>query len=157
MKNWTLKAVAIVLLALGATALAQVETVSILSVDVTSPTSDGMAAWRADGSVGEVTVRAQAVDADGNPVEGAAVVWTVENSTPQIAWVVASSGPALDASSKPVSDTTTLAIDGGTTNADGIATLTLDSSDAGDVNVYVEIDGVAGDAYRGGELRIVWF
>lgn len=157
MKNWTLKLVAITLLALGATALAQVETVSILSVDVTSPTSDGVSAWRADDSVGEVTVRAQAVDADGNPVAGAEVVWTVENSTPQIAWIVASSGPALDASSKPVSDTTTLTLDGGTTNADGITTLTLDSDDAGDVNVYVEIDGVAGDAYRGGELRIVWF
>lgn len=157
MKNWTLKLVAIALLALGATALAQVETVSILSVDVTSPTSDDVSAWRADDSVGEVTVRAQAVDADGNPVEGAEVAWTVENSTPQIAWVVASSGSALDVSSKPVSDTTTLTLDGGTTNADGIATLTLDSGDAGDVNVYVEIDGVAGDAYRGGALRIVWF
>jgi hypothetical protein len=157
MKNWTLKLVAIVLLALGATAFAQVETVNILSVDVTSPTSDGMSAWRADDSVGEVTVRAQAVDADGNPVEGAEVAWTVENSTPQIVWVVASSGPALSMASKPVSDTAMLTLDGGTTNADGIATLTLDSADAADANVYVEIDGVAGDAYRGGELRIVWF
>lgn len=157
MKQWTLRVVAITLLALGATALAQVDTVNILSVDVTSPTSEGAAAWRADGSVGEVTVRAQAVDADGAPVEGASVVWTVENSTPEIVWVVASSGPALNVSSKPVSDTATRTIDGGTTGADGITTLTLDSMDSGDANVYVEIDGVAGDAYRGGELRIVWF
>lgn len=157
MKHWTFKLVAVAALAVLSTAFAQVATVNILGVDATSPTSDSFAAWIADGSVGEVTVRAQALDAAGDPVEGARVTWRIENSTPQIVWVVQTSGGEFGPGSKPVSDTAARTIRGGRTNADGEATIVLDAMDAADADVHVEIDGVPGDAYRGGALRIVWF
>lgn len=157
MKHWTIKLVAVAALAVLSTAFAQVATVNILGVDPTSPSSDGYAAWSADGSVGEVTVRVEALDADGDPVPGARVTWRVENATPEIVWVVDMSGPGLGGSSKPVADTADRTLDGGTTGADGGAYVVLDAMHAADARVHVEIDGVAGESYSGGGLRIVWF
>lgn len=157
MKHWTLKLVAIAVLAALSTAVAQVATVNILGVDPTSPSSDGFAAWSADGSVGEVTVRVEALDAAGDPVQGAQVSWRVENSTPEFVWVVEMSGPALGMASKPVADTAARTLDGGRTGDDGGAYIVLDAMRAADARVHVEIDGVAGEAYSGGALRIVWF
>lgn len=157
MKHWTIKLVAIAALAVLSTAFAQVATVNILGVDPTSPSSDGYAAWSADRSVGEVTVRVEALDAAGDPVEGARVTWRIENSTPEIVWVVEMSGPGLGAASKPVADTAARTLDGGGTDADGETYIVLDAMHAADARVHVEIDGVAGEAYSGGALRIVWF
>lgn len=136
---------------------AQVATVELLGVGPTSPSSPSFTAWSSDGSVGEVTVQVQALDGSGAPVAGAHVTWRVQNSTPEIVWVVDMSGPGLGASSKPVADSADRTLHGGTTDADGMAYIVLDSMNAADARVHVEIDGVEGAAYSGGPMRIVWF
>lgn len=144
-------------LLLGGTAAAQGEVAAaeILGVETTAAHSRGIAGWARDGSVGEVPIQVRALDASGNPVAGAEVVWTITNATPNLVYAVEASG-AMEAlplrvySARPV-------VVRGTTDADGIATLVLDSATAGDASIAVTVDGMPAQTYRERDMRVVWF
>lgn len=146
--------VLLALLACGAV-LAQVATAEFLGVDPTAPHSRGVAAWSHDGSVGEVVLTIEARDADGNPVAGAAVAWSVRNTTDSLVFVVGSS--AMMGGGATVYNGRIVDLDGGVTDADGRAYLVLDSQTAGDARIHAEVDGVAAETYNGGDIRVVWF
>jgi len=143
------------LLLLG-NALAQVATVEIPGVETTAAKSSGLTALLMDGSVGEVKIVLRAVDANGDPVEGAAVSWTVKNSKDSVVYVVGSSATSQRMLMRAFKGMD-LAVDGGTTDANGEAYLVVDSMTSGDTKVLVTVDEVAGKTYRGKDMRVVWF
>lgn len=136
-------------------AQAQVASAELLGVAETRPPSEASAALYADGSVGEVVVRVRALDASGNPVVGAAVSWTLTNRTTAPAYVVDSSGDLSSVLLLLGSHQQTL--DGGVTDENGEAYLTIDARSQGDVSLAVTVDGADAKTYDGGDMRVVWF
>lgn len=150
------------LLALAATlllslAFAQVDLVEVLGVDATVPHSDEAAASVADDSVGEVRINVRAVDANGDPVEGATVTWRIENATGNPVQAVDSNAMTAEDEAVSASEGEPVEIEGGTTDENGEAFLVVDSATVGDATVHVVIDGVEGFTYSGGPMRVVWF
>lgn len=139
---------------LGGAALAQVSSADILGVDETRPRSETGTALYADDSTGEVTIRVRALDAGGNPVAGAPVTWTLTNRTPAPAYVVGSSAAS---GLQLLFGGSELPLEGGTTDANGEAYLTVDAQSAGDVSVAVTLGGVDAKTYDGNNMRVVWF
>jgi hypothetical protein len=147
--------VLLALLACGAV-LAQVAAAEVQGVETTASHSTGVSGWLHDGSVGEVTVLVRALDADGNPVAGAPVLWTVRNRTDAIVYVVGSSAMM---GGDPIGTYSGMlkSVDGGVTDANGEAYLVVDSQTPGDASVLVTVGGVQGETYRGRDMRVVWF
>ncbi|CAN5908150.1 hypothetical protein BH24DEI2_BH24DEI2_23480 [soil metagenome] len=138
----------------GGAALAQVSSADILGVDETRPHSETGTALFADDSTGEVTVRVRALDANGDPVAGAPVSWTLSNRTSALAYVV---GSSAESGVLLVFGSSELPLEGGATDANGEAYLTIDAQSAGDVSLAVTVGGVDAKAYDGNNLRVVWF
>ena len=149
---------AVVLLALlaGSAVLAQVAVAEFPGVETTAAHSPDFSGWLRDGSVGEVTVLVRALDADGNPVAGAPVMWTVHNRTDSVVYVIGSSAMMGD---MPILTYNGVLrdIDGGVTDENGEAYLVVDSHTVGDASVIVMVDGVQGVTYRNRDMRVVWF
>lgn len=143
------------LIALTTTTFAQVTSAEVQGVETTAAKS-AEGADVLDESVGEVQVLVIAMDADGNPVEGAAVSWTVQNNGSEPVYVLHTSG-MMDMMENVVAAEAELVVDGGMTNENGEAYITVDSGAAGDSKVFVMVDDVEGKTYRGKDMRVVWF
>jgi len=137
-------------------AAAQVASAEFQGVDATAPKSPEASATLRDESVGETSVLVRALDAEGNPVAGATISWTVINSTGETVYVVGSSA-SMDELLEQVDGEAELMLEGGVTDENGEAYLIIDSATAGDASVAVTVDDVAGETYSGGNMRVVWF
>ena len=156
MKQIVLALLGLATLGLAASALGQVTTAEVLGVETTAAASpDGSGSLR-DNSVGEVTIVVRALDANGNPVAGAQVAWSVQNRTENVMYVVGTSA-SMEALSTAAYSSAQVAVDGGVTDADGKAYLVVDSPTPGDARVFVTVGGVDGKTYRGRDMRVVWF
>ena len=144
------------LLSVFGLAAAQVATAEFQGVDATAPKSPEASATLRDESVGETTILVRALDAEGNPVAGATVAWTVINSTSELVYVVGSSA-TMDEMLEQVDGETEVMLEGGVTDENGEAYLIVDSATAGDARVAVSVNEVAGETYSGGNMRVVWF
>ena len=144
------------LLGLLSLASAQVASAEFQGVETTAAKSPEASATLRDESVGETQVLVRALDADGNPVAGAAVSWTLQNRTSEPVHVVGSS-VSMGEMLETLAGEAELMLDGGVTDENGEAYLVLDSGTAGDASVIVMVDEVQGETYRGRDMRVVWF
>lgn len=144
------------MLTLASLSFAQVETVQVQGVEATAAKSTGLTAIVHDGSVGEATITIVVTDASGNPVEGAEVMWRVENRTDNPVYAVGSSAMMPNFLER-ASGQYEISFMGGVTDANGEAYLVVDSQTAGDAKIYVTAGGVEGKTYRGRDMRVVWF
>lgn len=156
MKRSTLFVIVVAVLFGGLAAAQQVATAEFQGVDFTLPHSPGVSGWLADGSVGEARIVVLALDADGNAVAGAPVMWTVRNAVSDVAYVVDAS--ADDHQLATAYEGADLVVQGGVTDADGQAFLVLDSLTAGDLTAIATVGSATATSYDGGEaMRVVWF
>lgn len=155
MKRYTFLLIFALVLFGGLASAQQVAAAEFQGVDFTLPHSPGVSGWLHDSSVGEAVIVVIAYDAAGKPVAGAPVVWTVKNSKPDVAYVVASSVPSQGRAH--AYHDVPLEVDGGVTGADGRAFIVIDSLTAGDLKVGVTVGGVTAETYSGGDMRVVWF
>jgi len=144
------------LIVLASISMAQVAKVEVQGVETTKAHTRGISAIVHDGSVGEAMVVIKAVDDAGNPVAGAAVIWTVKNNKANPVYVVASSA-SKNLMLERVYEGGSVEIDGGVTDENGEAFLIVDAGASADAKIYVTVDGVAGKTYRGKDMRVVWF
>ena len=152
----TLAKLFVLSLFLVTTALAQVTSAEVQSVEATAAKSAEGTAAILDESIGEVRVLIIATDEAGNPVEGATVSWTVQNNGSDPVYVLSTSG-MMDMDISAVDAETELMVEGGVTDANGEAYIIVDSEAAGDSKVFVMIDEVEGKTYDGRDMRVVWF
>lgn len=155
MKQKVLGLILALFIALTTTGLAQVASAEVQGVETTAAKS-AQGADMLDESVGEVQVLVIALDADGSPVEGAAVSWTVQNNGAEPVYVLHTSG-MMEMMENAAEAGAELMVDGGVTNEKGEAYITVDSGAAGDSKVFVMVDDVEGKTYRGKDMRVVWF
>ena len=141
--------------ALLGVSFAQVASVEVQGVEATRPQSPDDTGMMFDESIGEVQIVIIAMDADGNPVAGAPVSWTVLNAKETPVYVVSSSSMMDDTMTAEME--TELMIDGGMTDENGEAYLVVDSATAGDTKVFIMVDEVEGKTYDGRDMRVVWF
>lgn len=146
--------VASLVLLMSVAAFAQVTKAEIQGVEFTLPPSEVGSSGTHDGSVGEAEIVVIAMDANGDPVADAAVSWTLRNRKTGMVFVVNNSG--IDGLTG-IYGQASLMFDGGVTDAEGKASITLDASAAGDIDVRVSIDEVDASGYGGRNMRIVWF
>lgn len=133
---------------------AQVATAEVQGVELTAAKSPEGTGAVMDESVGEKTILVIALDADGNPVADAPVSWTIANGTENTVYVVGSSHMMEATMAEGEAE---LVVDGGVTNENGEAYLTVDSETPGDTKVLVTVGEVEGKTYRGKDMRVVWF
>jgi hypothetical protein len=156
MKKFVALFVLLALLLPIALAQPQVDSVEIQGVEITLPHSPNVSGWQLDDSVGEARIVVRALDANGDPVEGAHVQWRLHNRTSNLAFVVGHSGDS-DFGTVSIYSIRDRVVDGGMTDADGRAYIVLDSRTSGDVSVSVTVGGVEGSGYGGRSMRVVWF
>lgn len=137
-------------------AQAQVDSAEIQGVEITLPHSPNVSGWQLDDSVGEARIVVLALDANGDPVEGAHVEWRLHNRSSNLAFVVGVSGDS-DFDTASIYTVRDRLVDGGTTDADGRAYIVLDARTSGDVSVSVTVGGVEASGYGGRSMRVVWF
>lgn len=156
MKKFGVAFAVVLFVASIAFAQSEVASAEIQGIDTTLPHSRYVSGYMLDDSVGEAVITVLALDADGQPVEGAEVVWTVTNRGSNLGFVVGSSSDRPQ-SLVTVRGSQERTVDGGVTGPDGRAYLVVDSFRSGDIVVTVTVGGVPAETYSGGGMRVVWF